>query len=232
MTRVRPDTRGDYALNSIREDMVAGRLAAGDKVSAEQLADRLGVSHVPVREALRFLEAEGHLERDHRGRLRVRPTSADEADEIYLLRQILEEQVHEFAVPRLTDDDIAALRSELRKMDEAAAARDVEAFAKANRRFHFTVFERSERIWMLRFLTMIWDAAARYQTEVFLGSGWEAQLQEQHHQLFDAFRRREPSAVHVLMAEHRKLAVEAAHRRAVADGQPTPPVAGSGGVFL
>lgn len=215
--RVPPDTRGDYALISIREDLVAGRLLPGSKVTAEELAARLGISHVPVREALRFLEAQGHLERDHRGRLRVRPTSADEAEEVYHLREILEAEVHDQAVPRLTDQDVANVEIAFQEMEDALAVGDIPGYARANRRFHFTVFERSGRSWMLRFLTMIWDAAARYQSELFIGTGWERRLQDQHRALLDAFRARDAATVNVLMEEHRKLSVEAAHRRELAD---------------
>ena len=224
--RVPPDTRGYYALNSLREDLVSGRLVPGGSITAEDCAARLGISHVPVREALRVLEAEGHLERDHRGRLRVRPTSADEAEEVYLLRRILEAEVHTQAVPRLTDSDLDALDREFEVMEAALAAVDLQAFAHANRRFHFTVFQRSDRAWMLRFLAMIWDAAARYQTELFVGTGWQEKLQSQHRELLDAFHQRDPSQVNRLMDEHRKLSVEAAHLREEQVGPTGKPSAG------
>jgi DNA-binding GntR family transcriptional regulator len=211
--RVPPASRGDYALNALREDLVSGRLLPGQRVTAEELALQLGVSHVPVREALRYLEAQGHFERDHRGRLRVSPTSPEEGEEVYLLRRLLESVVHERAVPLLTDEDILAVEREFDAMEFALAAGDIHSYARANRRFHFTVFERSGQPWMLRFLGMIWDAAARYQTALFVEDGWEGDLQAQHRKLLDAFRRRDATEVERLMNEHRVLAIEAARSR-------------------
>jgi DNA-binding GntR family transcriptional regulator len=215
--RTPPETRGDYALLSIREDLVTGRLVSGVRVTAEELAARLGISHVPVREALRYLEAEGHLERDHRGRLRVRPTSPDEAEEIYDLRRILETAVLNVSVPNLTSADVAAMEAQYAAMEAGLAERDIHAYATANRRFHFIAFERAERAWMLRFLRMVWDAAARYQTRVFSTTGWEQRLQEEHRNLLDACRRGDAAAAIATMDKHRTLAVEEAHR------QPTDP---------
>jgi DNA-binding GntR family transcriptional regulator len=207
-----PETRGDYALISIREDLVTGRLRPGTRVTAEELAARLGVSHVPVREALRYLEAEGHLERDGRGRLRVRPTSATEADEIYRLRRILEAEANKAAVPKLTDGDISELEVQYAAMEAALEARDIARYAVANRRFHFIVFDRAELPWLRRFLTMVWDAAARYQTSVFVSEGWEDRLQREHRELLDAFRERNSDRANELMDEHRTLAIEEARR--------------------
>lgn len=211
--RTPPETRGDYALLSIREDLVTGRLVSGVRITAEELAARLGISHVPVREALRYLEAEGHLERDHRGRLRVRPTSPDEAEEIYDLRRTLESAVLTVAVPKLTEADIAAMEVEMAAMESGLSQRDIFAYAAANRRFHFVAFERAERPWMLRFLRNVWDAAARYQTRVFSSSGWEQRLQEEHHNLLEACRRRDTAAAIATMDVHRTLAIEEAHRQ-------------------
>ena len=231
--RVPPESRGDYALNSIREDLISGRLLPGSRVTAEELAEQLGVSHVPVREALRFLEAEGHFERDHRGRLRVKPTSTAEGEEIYLLREILEDVVHRSAVPLLTDDDLVGLDREFAAMEATVAAGDVYGYAKANRRFHFIVFERSGHEWMLRFLTMIWDAAARYQTSLFREEGWEEDLQSQHRELLAAFRARDVDAVTAVMTVHRTLAIKAARARASNDfegaTQPVESVTDAGG---
>src|SRR5918999_1600529 len=102
-----PESLSDYALRAIREDLIEGRLVPGQKIAAEALAARLRISHVPVREALRHLEAEGHLERDPRSGTRVASLSAPEADEIYRLREILESEAHECGVPLLEASDLA-----------------------------------------------------------------------------------------------------------------------------
>ena len=81
------------------------------------------------------------------------------------------------------------------------------------RRRILLAFERAERPWMLRFLRNVWDAAARYQTRVFSTTGWEQRLQEEHHNLLEACRRRDAAGAIAIMDVHRTLAIEEAHRQ-------------------
>lgn len=210
-TRQPPGSFGDYAIRSIREDLIEGRLMPGERISAEELAESLGISHVPVREALRFLEAQGHIERGARGQLHVADVTPEEADEIYRLRELLESEMHRVAVPLLTDDDFKALRQHYAEMDDAVVTHDVPAFAQANRAFHFVAFRRSNRTWSVRFLDMVWDAAARYQTSLFRRDGWEVRLQSQHAALLAAMTRRDADEVNRIMNEHRQVTVESTH---------------------
>ena len=215
LQRSPPESLSDYALRSIREDLIEGRLVPGQRITTEGLAQNLQISHVPVREALRYLEAEGHLERGARSRVIVAPVTAEEAEEIYRLREILESEVHREAVPRMTERDFEELELHFAEMEAAIAAGDNASFARANRRFHFVPFERSGMKWMLRFLNIVWDAAARYQTSLFRESGWEQDLQRHHRLILDAMRRGDTDAVNELMNEHRRVTVEAARHRTV-----------------
>jgi DNA-binding GntR family transcriptional regulator len=211
--RTPPQSLSDYALRAIREDLIEGRLLPGQRITTEGLAHSLQISHVPVREALRYLEAEGHLERGPRSRVIVAPVTATEAEEIYRLREILETEVHRVAVAKLTDADFTALDAHFAEMEAAVAAGDTGSFARANRSFHFVAFQRSGMKWMLRFLNIVWDAAARYQTSLFHDSGWEQNLQRHHALIIDAMQRRDADAVNQLMDEHRRVTVDAIRQR-------------------
>ena len=196
-----------------RRRLIEGRLLPGQRITTEGLAHSLQISHVPVREALRYLEAEGHLERGPRSRVIVAPVTAAEAEEIYRLRQILETEVHRTAIPKLTDADYAELDARFAEMEVAVAAGDTGSYARSNRAFHFVAFERSGMKWMLRFLNIVWDAAARYQTSLFHETGWEADLQRHHALIIEAMTRRDVDAVNQLMDEHRLVTVKAARER-------------------
>lgn len=211
--RTPPDSLSDYALRSIREDLIEGRLLPGQRVTTGTLAQALQISHVPVREALRYLEAEGHLERGARGRIHVARATPGEAEEIYRLREIMETEVHRVAVPKMTDADLAALDELYQEMEDAVGSGDTAGFARANRAFHFVAFQRSNMKWMLRFLNVVWDAAARYQTSLFREQGWEADLQRHHALIKEAMRRRDVNEVNRLMDEHRRVTVEATRHR-------------------
>jgi DNA-binding GntR family transcriptional regulator len=213
-----PESLGDYAIRALREDLIEGRLVPGQRISMEVLATEMGISHVPLREAIRYLEAEGHLERDPRSQVRVAPVSPEEAAEIYRLREILETEANARGVPALTDADIAELDAQLRAMEQAVADDNIARFASANRAFHFVAFERAGSKWMLRFMNIVWDAAARYQTSLFQQEGWEENLQAHHRQLRDAMARRDADEVHRIMDEHRRVTIEASRNMPGASG--------------
>ena len=79
-----PDSLAEYAVEQIRNDLLMGKLRPGSRLTADAIAEQLGISHIPVREAFRFLEAQGHLQRDGRRGARITPTSPGEATDIYL----------------------------------------------------------------------------------------------------------------------------------------------------
>jgi DNA-binding GntR family transcriptional regulator len=210
-SRRRPESLVDYAVRAVRNELLTGVLRPGERLTEEATAQRLGISHIPVREAFRFLEAEGHVVRDARRGLRVAQLSAAEAQDIYRTRALLETEANRLGVPELTAEDDRRLEELAVEMEAAAARGDLGAYRRSNRAFHFVAFERSGRLWLVRFLTNLWDAAARYQTPLFAGGAWQAPHQEHHRDLLEALRSRDPECVNQLMDEHRKWLLSNVH---------------------
>ena len=101
----RATTTPDLIAESLREEILRGALAPGQALRQEELADRFGVSRLPVRDALLRLEAQGLVHVfPNRGAF-VISLSADEVTEIYEMRLLLEGDILERAVPRMTPDD-------------------------------------------------------------------------------------------------------------------------------
>jgi DNA-binding GntR family transcriptional regulator len=209
----RPDSLTEYALEAIRNDLLTGRLRPGQRLAADAIAQQLGISHIPVREAFRFLEAQGHVVRDGRRGARVVPTSSREGMDIYLTRALLETDANALGVPLLTAADDALLIELVANMEDAARAGDLRTYRTHNRAFHFIPFERSGRPWLVRFLRNLWDAAARYQAPLFAGGAWQVKHPAHHRMLLEALLARDVEAVNRLMAEHRTWLVASAERR-------------------
>jgi len=125
----------------IERMILAGDLAAGAKLTEASIADLLGVSRGPVREAFRALESSGLVRLEKNRGVFVRQISVREADEIYELRAVLDE----FVGRRLAQTVTAAQGRELRqmgeRMDKAAARSDVDAYLAANLDFHDRLVE-------------------------------------------------------------------------------------------
>ncbi len=145
-----PGTTTQHALDELRRAIVAGRYRPGQRVGQEEIAERLGVSLAPVREALRALEQEGQVVYRPRRGYFITELHVEDLQEIYALRALLEERAVRHALPTLDDD--ALERIELAARDCAAAAErgDVAAELEANRRFHFGMLESPDQTHTMR----------------------------------------------------------------------------------
>ena len=171
-------------LAEIREQLLDGRLAPGGSIRPDALGDELGVSAVPVREALRILEGEGHVHyRPHRGYV-VATLDVDDLIEIYRIRELLETEAVRRAIPQLRGDTVAHLREIVHEMDEVQD--DVISLTAVNRRFHFTLFEAAEMPQLVRVLRILWDSSDRYRLRYLMSPENRRLVHDQHQRMMQA----------------------------------------------
>lgn len=116
--------------------ILAGDLAAGDKLNEVSLAEMLGVSRGPVREAFRALEEVGLVQKEKNCGVFVRQISMEEADDIYDVRAALDEMIGRKLASTITTAQVEQLRAILDRMDSAATDGDAESYAQINLEFH------------------------------------------------------------------------------------------------
>lgn len=146
-----------------------GEYPPGFSLRMSDLARINGVSAIPVREAMRRLEAERLVESVANKGVRVAQLSNADLADAYQLRTILEAEAVRLAVPKLTNAD--RVRAE-RLRDEMArqfAAGDVGAAHTAHRALHFLVYERAGSPWLVHIISTLWDHTERYRR---LGMQW------------------------------------------------------------
>jgi DNA-binding GntR family transcriptional regulator len=125
----------------LREEILSERLAPGTELQEVALAEALGVSRGPIREAIGRLAAEGLVTvRPRRGAV-VRALTKEEFLEAYQVREALEVTAVRIAVPKLGKDDLARLEGLVGEMGTCAARRDVQGFFQANAAFHEAFFD-------------------------------------------------------------------------------------------
>jgi DNA-binding GntR family transcriptional regulator len=153
----------EQVLAQLRGMIMSGTLAPGSRIDQAELAQRFGVSVVPVREALARLQSSGLVRIvPHRG-VFVEALSAEELVDIYHVREVLEEHAARLAAPRLSDADIEAIGQITRALQTAALAGDDERFLTLNGDFHFTIYRAAGRPHMLQIIEQLWDRSARYR---------------------------------------------------------------------
>lgn len=203
---VKPPTALEAVLAELRREIASGRLAPGAQLVQEDIAQRYGVSRVPVREALRILEGEGQLTyHAHRGYF-VTLLSVDDLDEVYRLRELLETEALGRAVSAVTDEDIAELDAQLTRMEDASAAEDITRLTQENRNFHFAMFGLSDSPRLERLIRLLWDATDAYRAVYFIEPENRARVQSEHRAMVKALAARDTKTLIEVQDSHRQHA--------------------------
>lgn len=203
-----PTTTAQHAVDGLRRELVSGHLAPGDRVRQEELAESLGVSLAPVREALAILEQEGQV--TYLPRRGYFVTELDIADmrEIYELRGLLEERAARHALPLLDEDAIGRIDLAARECIDAAAEGDIAAELAANRRFHFGILGSPDQVHTLRLIRLLWDSTETYRALYYNSPAARDESAHAHDLILAAIHRRDAKRLMAEMAAHREAALE------------------------
>lgn len=185
----------------IIQRILDGTYQPGDRVVELQLANELEVSQAPVREALRDLEAMRFIEsKPYRG-ARVRAITVEELAEFYPVRAALEELAGQLAAPRVDEERLGQLETELEAMREAAGRDDRHALLVHDARFHELIVETAGN-------TVLLETWSGLRIEAFtlvsvIRSHWDLMtIANTHVPILDALRQQDPNLVGKQMLEH------------------------------
>ncbi|MER6679674.1 GntR family transcriptional regulator [Streptomyces olivaceoviridis] len=178
----------ERVLASLREDIIAGRLGPGDRLVERELAERFGVSRVPVREAIRALVAEGFVLFESARRTVVRRLTPADVRELFELREALEVYAAGLAASRATPEALAELRDLLDQAARATKEDDAEAITDINTRFHDRVLAMAGNSLLISVMEPV-DGRLRWLTR--RNEEWP-QLLTEHRELYDAIASGDP----------------------------------------
>lgn len=204
----RPPTAQQAVLAELRRSIRAGDLAPGTQIVQDALAERLGVSRVPVREALRILEGEGQIAYEpHRGYF-VAALDLDELSEIRRIRDLLEPEAVRASIPRLEDEDVQRMEEAFDAMESAAADGDITGMNGAHTRFHFALYDPSGMSRLVRILRQLWDMSDPYRAVYHGDEEYRRTAQLEHRDILSLAHQRDTEALVQLLEEHRRRTVD------------------------
>ncbi|GHF35799.1 DNA-binding GntR family transcriptional regulator [Amycolatopsis bartoniae] len=182
----------DTVFEQLHERIVTGELAPGDRIDPTEVADSLGVSRTPVREAILRLEGQGLVERlPYRGVV-VAGIDLTAAEDVAAMRIHLETLAVRTAVPRLTDEDLARMRRVNDEIREAVRGADAQnSFRSLNRAFHETLYRAAGSGTLLRLVQDLSAQAERFRLHFDVRQG---RAIEDHDRILDACDARDPAA--------------------------------------
>ena len=194
----------DIAYATLRDEILDGRLAPGAPLRQEEIAGRLAISRLPVREALARLEADGlAVLRPRRGYV-VTDLDADEIVDLCDIRAMLEERAGFLATERRTEADIAALTAILEDIDtlDAGGGIDLGAFAERNLAFHERLFAPCGRPRLIRLMATLRGSVDRYARLTAAVAGSLGLAQPEHWRILGAYRAGDATEVARLCRAH------------------------------
>lgn len=200
---VRPTTV-ELVTTAVRQRILSGELAPGEALRQEALADELGVSRVPIREAITRLTAEGLLTNvPHKGAY-VAKLSIDEVKETFDIRLRLEPWIFSEAIPRITDAEMGKAERLIKEMDKS----DSGVWGQLNWRLHETLYLPAQRDITLQMLRVLHDRSDRYFRFQVVQVPIREQSHDEHMALVDACRKRDAKLGAKLLEHHVKTAAE------------------------
>jgi DNA-binding GntR family transcriptional regulator len=204
MRRISTTTVVEQVTEEIRRSILAGVLSPNQELSLRELADRLGVSTIPVREALRRLEGQGLLVTTPGRSSRVAPLDSADLRGIYRLRLMLEPEIASRSCLLLPDIELERLGDVVESF--SVPGRRIDDLYDLHNDFHLRLLAPAATEWDIRTLRGLWHAAERYLRLAF--GALEDHADEHprrefaHAELLDGFRARDPARVESLVRQH------------------------------
>lgn len=193
----------ERVFRELKDAILSSEFAPGTRVVEVQIAEQLGVSRTPVREALKRLLAEGYVSRDELGGLVVRPVTQHEVDEAYVVRGGLDGLAAYLAAYRISPDELTTLRVIHQTMAEAVAHGRTNETVAANGAFHDAIYDIAGNRRLSSIARGLRDFVRRFSAEAYLNvPDRPKQVLEEHGEILAALEANDPEAAEAAARRH------------------------------
>lgn len=181
----------ELAYGWLRQAILSGKFDGDTPLRQEDLASQMGISRLPVREALNRLEAEGLVVQRPRRGFVVASLEPDEIEDIFEIRAMLEERAGYLATIRRTQQDVVEVEQLSREMEKitGTSAEDLDLYAQCNYAFHTRLFETCGRAHLCRTMIILRNTVERYVRLSVKVSANLDRAKAEHREIVEAFRR-------------------------------------------
>lgn len=198
----------DVVFESLRQAIIDGRLKAGQWLRQETLANELGVSQMPVREALKRLVGDGLAVRIPYKGVKVVEFSAEDIVDICTSRLVLEGLAARFAAPRITPQELETLKSNLEEASRYTEQHQMGKRREMNDKFHLTICRASGRQYLGRLVEALWSwfpsvmlYEGMYRQQTFLPARLEREIRE-HQAIVAALEKQDADEAEEVTRQH------------------------------
>ncbi|MGB4504234.1 MAG: GntR family transcriptional regulator [Syntrophaceticus sp.] len=193
----------EVVFETIREAIIDGVLGPGERLMESQLAEELGVSRTPVREAIRKLELEGFVVMVPRKGAYVAGISLKDIADVFEVRAALEALAMVLAAERITEEELEELeRILVRKAEIIEQQQEISLFIESDRKFHDTLYQASRNQRLIQMLTNLQDEIHRFRSVSLAFPGRMQVALDEHRKIVEALADRDIARAEALAWEH------------------------------
>lgn len=212
-----PNGKQEFAYTTIRKRILTGAYSPGYRLVIDSLAREFGSSAIPVREAIRRLEAEGLVEYQRNSGARVAPINPTAFVDILSVLALLEGYATALAAPRLERSDLEQMREANAEMEAAIRSGDALRMSEMNRKFHFTIYQKCPNSYLNENIRQAWERLDSVRRSVFFyipGRGLRSV--EEHNEIMRLIEAAAPAEQIQEFARQHKLATVQAFQQSPA----------------
>lgn len=192
----------DVVFNTLRQAILKGELRPGERLMEIQLAQRLGVSRTPIREAIRKLELEGLVLMIPRKGAEVAKITEKSMQDVLEVRRALEALAIQLACERITEEEAALLENNAREFEKAAKTKDLVVMAEADEAFHTVIYSATKNDRLIYILNNLREQMYRYRLEYLKDEKIHSTILEEHEEIVRTVKTRKSEEAVVAISAH------------------------------
>lgn len=184
----------DVVFNTLRQAILTGELKPGERLMEIHLANKLGVSRTPIREAIRKLELEGLVTMIPRRGAEVAQITEKSMNDVLEVRRAMDALCTELACERITTEEVEALEAACEQFIKIAATKDIRKCAQADVHFHDIIVKATGNKRLVQLINNLSEQMYRYRFEYLKDVSRYDTLIEEHKQICEAIKNRDKEA--------------------------------------
>ena len=193
---------GQHVFENLKQALIKGKIVPGSRLIESRLADALGISRTPVREAIHKLEREGYLKKLPRGGFVALGFSKDDIEETFGIRSILESYAARLAAEKHEEKALKPLEDKIAAYQECLDKNDLDSLLQINTEFHELLYDLSRSPRLVKMINDLKDQIYRYRKVILKNEKMARISNEDHIMMLEYIRRRDGEGVEKLVRDH------------------------------
>jgi len=193
---------GQHVFENIKQAIISGKIPPGQRLVENRLAETLGISRTPVREAIHKLEREGYLGKRPRGGFVVLGLDSIDIEETFGIRSVLEGYAARLAAIRHAESDLEPLEAHIRTFQKHLDKDELEILPDLNTEFHDMLYALSKSPRLTKMINDLKDQIFRFRQMILRDAELAAMSNADHIQMLESIKRRDAEGVEKLVHEH------------------------------